>query len=73
MYEMTIKFQNVSNGRYYHLRLYQDLLGDWIMSGYRGGWYKHYAWHKLVTNLDTALSEVTTFIKTRLSHGYTQR
>jgi hypothetical protein len=71
MYEMAIKFRNVSNGRYYHLCLYQDLLGDWIMSGYRGGRYKHHAWHKLVVNFDAVVSEVTKFIKTRLKHGYT--
>ena len=70
MYEMAIKFRNVSNGRYYYLCLYQDLLGDWIMSGYRGGRQKHHAWHRLVSNIDIALREITTFIKTRLKHGY---
>ncbi len=70
MYEMAIKFRNVKNGRYFYVCLYQDLLGDWIMSSYRGGRFKHHGWHKLITDIDAALREIAAFIKTRLQHGY---
>jgi hypothetical protein len=70
MQEIVIKFRNPDNGRYYHLCLYQDLLGDFILSRYRGGLKRNHASHSLVTNIEETVKEIVSFIKVRMKHGY---
>lgn len=70
MQEMMIKFRNPRNGRYYHLCLYQDLLGDFIVSRYRGGLNRNYVSHALVTDIHETMKEIICFIQTRMKRGY---
>ena len=65
-----LNFINPINGRYYHLSLHKDLLGDWILSRYRGGRQKHLIIRKHVKDFEETAREISRFIKIRLRRNY---
>jgi len=67
---MLIKFENKTNGRFYYIKVYTDLLGDKVLTIIRGGKYfniiRHYG-YKDPLLIDAEIKRIS---KIRLQRGY---
>lgn len=65
-----LKFENPCNGRYYYMRIDQDLLGHTVLTVIRGGKLHNVTRHYAYNCLTKINSEIKRITKIRLKHGY---